>query len=496
MKLRKYQEEAVFSFCQGCKKFDRQLIVLPTGAGKTITFAFLALRFWAKRRERTLILVHREQLMKQAVDKIISATGLVPSVEMGTNKGSLDSEVVVASVQSLRGERLTRYPSNHFGLVVADEAHHVLSSSWLKVLDYFQGKKLGVTATPGRGDKRELGEFFQNIAHEVTLPSLISEGYLCPILVQTIPLKIDLEKVQVARGDLVGSDLETALMPVLQEVSTILKNVIGTRKTLVFLPLIRTSKLFARLCCEQGLTAEHVDGESESSQKLEDFRLGKFQVLTNAMLLTEGYDEPSIECVVNLRPTKSKELYCQIIGRGTRLSPGKQNLLVMDFLWLFKRHMLARPSSIIATDEKIEELMTKKSENGEPIDLVKLHENSLHEREQALIQALKAKRRRKEKLLNFSEIFDSYSALQKVDSASPCPPSETQKSFLMKHKIDPSTVFTGDEADLAIMTVLHRKENNLCTIPQAAFLKRLGHPNPWSASFQAAETFISKRLSK
>ena len=167
MGLRAYQMKALHQIHKGFEEFDRQLGVLPTGGGKTILFSRLAQDL---QPQRTLILAHREELISQAVDKLRTSTGIEAEVEMGDDRASLEAPVVVASIQTLMREpRRNRWPRDHFGLVVVDEAHHALADSYLNTLGHFHNhaKVLGVTATPDRGDKKNLGRYFQNIACEV-----------------------------------------------------------------------------------------------------------------------------------------------------------------------------------------------------------------------------------------------------------------------------------------------------------------------------------------
>ncbi|NQX00396.1 DEAD/DEAH box helicase family protein, partial [bacterium] len=329
-------------------------------SGKTILFSRLAQDYQPR---RTLILAHREELILQAVDKLRVSTGIEAQVEMGEERASLDAPVVVASVQTLmREKRRERWPRDHFGLVVVDESHHILADGYLNTVRHFDGhaKVLGVTATPDRGDKKNLGKYFENIACEVTLLDLISQGWLAPIKVKTVPLGMDLRGVRTSHGDFSADDLGHALEPYLEQITDVLVEN-RHRKTLVFLPLIAVSKRFAQICRDRGLLAEHVDGQtSERQATLARFKRDETRILCNAMLLTEGYDEPSIDCVVCLRPTKVRALYSQIIGRGTRMYGGKDHLLVLDFLWQAEEHSLMRPANLIAEDEADAKELTEK----------------------------------------------------------------------------------------------------------------------------------------
>ena len=189
MELRPYQEEArraVEGDWEG--DFLRTLLVLPTGCGKTIVFSKI-IEDMVRQGDRCLILAHRGELLDQAADKLLKATGLRCAVEKAeeTCLGSW-YRVAVGSVQSLqRPSRLARFEEDHFGCIVVDEAHHVLSDGYQRVLEHFpDAKVLGVTATPDRGDMRNLGQYFEHLAYEYTLPRAIRDRYLCPIKAVTI----------------------------------------------------------------------------------------------------------------------------------------------------------------------------------------------------------------------------------------------------------------------------------------------------------------------
>jgi superfamily II DNA or RNA helicase len=289
--LRGYQVAASEAIQRGFTEHQRQLLVLPTGGGKTVVFAHLAA---IHQPRRTLVLAHREELIGQAVEKIRNVTGLNAEIEMAEHKASADAPVVVASIQTLmRSSRRERWARDHFGLVVVDEAHHSLADSYLGTLRHFDDHAfvLGVTATPDRGDKRNLGRYYQNIAYEVTLLDLIRQNWLVPIRAKTVPLEIDLDEVGTTAGDYNANDLGHAIAPYLECIADVIAEH-RDRKTLVFLPLLSLSREFTELCCERGLRSEHVDGTSEDRRDiLARFSRGETRVLCNAMLLTEGYDE-------------------------------------------------------------------------------------------------------------------------------------------------------------------------------------------------------------
>ena len=376
LQMRPYQQaarEAIHAEWNDGRR--RTLLVLPTGTGKTIVFAAVT-EDQVRSGSRVLVLAHRGELLEQAADKIKRSTGLASAVEKA-EQTCLDSwcRVVVGSVQSLqRPARLEQFPADYFGTIIIDEAHHAITDGYQRVLEHFpEANVLGVTATPDRGDMRNLGEVFDSLAYEYKLTQAIREGYLCPILAQTIPLQLDISQVALSGGDFAVGGLGTALDPYLEQIASEMQTACAGRKTVVFLPLIKTSQKFRDILNSKGFRAAEVNGQSEDrAEILSDFSNGKYNVLCNSMLLTEGWDCPSVDCIVVLRPTKVRSLYSQMVGRGTRLSPetGKKDLLLLDFLWLTERHELCRPADIICENREVSRKMTENlAQAGCPEDI-------------------------------------------------------------------------------------------------------------------------------
>jgi superfamily II DNA or RNA helicase len=494
MGLRAYQMKASQDIHAGFREFGRQLGVLPTGSGKTILFSRLAEDYQPR---RTLILAHREELITQAVDKLAAATGIEAQVEMGDERAALDAPVVVASVQTLMREaRRNRWPRDHFGLVVVDEAHHTLADSYLNTLRHFHdhAKVLGVSATPDRGDKQNLGRYYQNIACEVTLLDLIQQGWLAPIKVKTVPLGMNLDSVRTTAGDFNADDLGHALEPYLERIADVLVEH-RHRKTLVFLPLISVSERFAAICRQRGLKAEHVDGQtSDRRAVLNRFRRDETRVLTNAMLLTEGYDEPSIDCVVCLRPTKVRALYSQIIGRGTRICPGKDHLLVLDFLWQTGEHSLVKPAHLIAEDDEDAAALTEKL--GGEGDLEEAREEVNADRTRKLRERLAINLRRKGSVLdplelavtlNDAHLAEFVPVMQWQGDA----PSPKQLEVLEKFGLDATSILTKGHASFLLDRLIMRRRLELATPKQVRLLRKFGHPRPELATFKEAQAFLA-----
>jgi len=507
VQLRKYQEEAKSAIlAEWDRGVDKTLLVLPTGTGKTIIFSKLIEERVAE-GDRVLVLAHRGELLDQAADKLLLSTGLRCAVEKAQDT-SLDSwyRVVVGSVQTLmREKRLEQFMPDHFGAIIVDEAHHAISDSYQRVLQYFdKAKVLGVTATPDRGDLRDLGTYFDSLAYEYTLPQAIRDGYLSPIKALTIPLKIDITGVKQSAGDYSAGELGTALDPYLEAIADEMVKVCMDRKTIVFLPLIKTSQKFRDILESRGFRAAEVNGDSQDrAQILQDFADNKYNVLCNSMLLTEGYDQPDVDCIVMLRPTKIRSLYAQCVGRGTRIHPGKDHLLLPDFLWMTSRHDLCRPAALICENEEVARKMTENLEK-EPGALVDIEEAAelaaqdvVAQREEALAKALEEMKHRKRKLvdpLQFAmsiqaEDLSNYVPLFGMDMQ---PVNAKQKSALEKMGIFPDEIKSSGHAEKLINRLNNRRVRGLTTPKQIRFLESRGFQHVGTWQFDQARKLIDR----
>ena len=506
MELRPYQQEAREAVEHQWGEVDRTLLVLPTGCGKTIVFASVtADRVSAG--DRVLILAHRGELLEQAADKLRQAVGLGCAVEKA-GESCLGSwyRVVVGSVQTLmREQRLEQFPPDYFGTIVIDEAHHAVSDSYRRILDHFSDAKvLGVTATPDRGDMRDLGAVFESLAYEYTLPRAIREGYLTPIQALTVPLTLDISGVSMQSGDFKASEIDTALDPYLEQIAGEMAQLCADRKTVVFLPLVKTSQKFRDILNGHGFRAAEVNGEStDRAEVLADFDAGKYNVLCNSMLLTEGWDCPSVDCVVVLRPTKVRGLYCQMVGRGTRLSPGKGNLLLLDFLWMTERHELCHPASLICETEEVARRMTENlaEETGCPVDLEEAvqqaSEDVIAQREEALAKQLEEMRKRKRRLVDPLQYEMSIQAEDLADYVPAfgwevLPPTAEQQEALSRAGILPDGVESAGKARLLLDRLAKRREEGLTTPKQIRFLEQRGFRSVGTWSFASAKHMIDR----
>lgn len=507
MKLRKYQKEAenaIFSEWETGR--EKTLLVLPTGTGKTIVFAHVAAEC-VKRGERVLILAHRGELLTQAADKIASACGLGCAVEKA-EQSCIGSwyRIVVGSVQTLmRESRLSKFPKNYFDTIIIDEAHHAISSSYSNVLEHFdKAKVLGVTATPDRGDMKNLGQLFQSLAYEYTLPKAIKEKYLSPIKALTIPLQLDLSNVSTQAGDFKASDIDTALDPYLYKIADEMQKYCMDRKTVVFLPLIKTSQKFRDILNEKGFSAAEVNGNSaERSEILTDFENGKYNVLCNSMLLTEGWDCPSVDCVIVLRPTKVRSLYSQMVGRGTRLYEGKTELLLLDFLWHTTRHELCRPACLICQNDEVADKMTEilEENQGFAMDIEETASEAESEvviqREEALAKQLNEMKKRKRKLVDplqfeMSIMAEDLSSYVPAFGYEMSPTSQKQLQALEKFGIFPDEVDNAGKASLLLERLQKRKNEGLTTPKQIRFLESRGFLHVGTWQFDTASKLINR----
>jgi len=506
MDLRPYQlqaKEAIFG--EWDKGIRKTLLVLPTGTGKTIVFSKV-IEDCVRDGERVLVLAHRAELLDQAADKLQQSTGLMCATEKA-EESCLESwfRVVVGSVQTLmREKRLAQFEADFFNTIIVDEAHHCISDSYQRVLQHFdEAKVLGVTATPDRGDMKNLGAYFESLAYEYTLPKAIKEGFLSPIKALTLPLTLDLTGVGQQAGDFKAADLGTALDPYLYQIADEMVKYCMDRKSVVFLPLIKTSQKFRDILQDKGFLAAEVNGEStDRTEILADFDAGKYNVLCNSMLLTEGWDCPSVDCIVVLRPTKIRSLYSQMVGRGTRLCPGKEDLLLLDFLWHTERHELCHPAHLICENEEVAQKMTENIEAaGCPVDIEaaeeKATEDVVSQREEALAKLLQEMKHRKKKLVDPLQFEMSIQA-EDLSSYVPSfgwemsPPSQKQIQTLEKLGILPDEIDNAGKATKLLERLDKRREEGLTTPKQIRFLEGRGFQHVGTWQFEGARKLIDR----
>lgn len=503
---RYYQTESVEAiFNEWDNGNQKTLLVLPTGTGKTIVFCRVIERI-VRDGGRVLVLAHRGELLDQAADKLSRSTGIGCGLEKA-DSSAFDEwwPVVVGSVQTLmRPARLERFKPDFFNAIIVDEAHHCLADSYQRVLDHFDANVLGVTATPDRGDMRNLGQYFDSLAYKYSLVRAIRDGYLAPIKALTIPLQIDLTGVATQNGDYQAAALGSALDPYLEQIAVEMTEHCKDRKTVLFLPLIATSQKMRALLEAKGFKAYEVNGESpDRAEILAAFdAAGPGTTLCNSMLLTEGWDCPSVDCIVPLRATKIRSLFEQMTGRGTRLSPGKDHLLLLDFLWLTQKLDLCRPAYLIAETPEVAAKMTGNiAEAGVAVDLIEAEETAagdcLLDREEALAKRLSEMRHRKRKLVDPLQ-FEMSIASEDLSGYVPAfgwemaPVSDGQRTLLEKAGLFPDEIECSGKASLLIDRLNKRRSEGLTTPKQIRFLEAKGFRHVGTWEFDGARKLIDR----
>lgn len=374
IELRAYQNDAVYETCRKLRQHDRVLVSMPTGSGKTIFGAYMA-DSWCNYDlasdhglpPRVLWLAHRDELIDQAAEACEHFMGEPAAVEKGERSiarqpSMLGRPVVVASIQTmLRENRREQFLPDAFGLLLIDECHHIVCESYQAIVNYFQpAKLLGITATCDRADEVPLGKFFDAVAYHYELTDAIQDGWLAPIKQQFVRLD-DLDWSQVRKtgsGDLSTEDLDAVIgqEEAIHKIVAPVVPMIGDRQTLIFTPTVRVAEMVAEIMpryCEGG--ARHVSGKTPEDERraiVEAFRRREFQVLVNCSVFLEGTDFPAVSCVVMARPTLSRMLYAQCIGRGLRGGPlapveGKKDCLVIDLVGASIKHKLANTADLL-----------------------------------------------------------------------------------------------------------------------------------------------------
>ena len=534
MQLRDYQNRAIRGVCESLRSHKSALVVSPTGTGKTILFAETA----KMASKRCMVIAHREELLVQAAEKIEMTSGERPEIEQSvlwSNEGPFGkSKVVVASIQTLNaklhhGRRFERFNPDEFSLVIVDEAHHAVSNSYRRVLDWFHKKNgnckiLGFTATPDRSDKLALGSVFETVAFDYNIKQAVADGWLAPIKNTIVSVDgLDFSNVRSTAGDLNKADL-SALMEfekVLHGVAVPTLDLIGSEQTLVFAASVkqaeRLSEIFDRY---KPASAGFVSGKMEPDRRrdvVSRFRDGSLQILVNVGVATEGFDVPGVGCVAMARPTKSRSLYAQMVGRGTRPAPGivdgletpedrvsaiaasvKPHCHVVDFAGNSGQHRLIHPPDILGGDapedvlDRAYEIVDKGVTNdvAEAIEIAKVEIEEEEEKQKRKRSTFKA-----DKVSYKTRESDPFSTLGiKRESAKFVPMrgglSGNQMAMLAKAGIDPAK-YSPQEQKMLHNELIKRIKKNRCSFKQARVLDRYGF-NTAKMSFKEASSLLDQ----
>jgi superfamily II DNA or RNA helicase len=490
--LRPYQVTALSSVHEAWTIYRSTLLVLATGCGKTFTAASI-LRDRA-RHGRILWIAHRRELITQAKEALESV-GLGCEIEMAQDWAKLHAHdlfgigasCVIASVQTLTGARLRRFRQDSFATIVIDEAHHATAASYREITEQFpEAKILGLTATPDRGDGVGLKSVFDCVAFEYGIREAITEGFLAPIVQKRIECAdLDISDVKTKAGDLAQGELERAMSTdaVLHQVAAPLVEHAGQRSTIVFTAGVEQAHALADVMA--GYTEAKcaaIDGTTPDELRaryLGAFARGELQFLFNCAVLTEGFDAPRTACIAIARPTKSRALYTQMVGRGTRLFEGKKDCLVLDFVGNSGRHKLVNPLDILEgkpIPDDVREAAEKKTKAGMP-SLEALEAA----KQEAIARAEKAERERLRKaklkadVAHRAQLVDPFGVTHEGDRSGPRA-SDGQVGALVKFGVTEEQAgnMSKREASKMIDELMTRSRRGLCSYKQARQMAKHG----------------------
>lgn len=530
MNLRPYQVEAVTGVIDSIVGSKSALVVMPTGTGKTVCFAHIA----RQRQGRVMVIAHREELVQQAADKIRTVTGQSPDIEMAEYKAGrmYKSPVVVASVQTLCArmgslDRMQKFEPHEFDLLVIDEAHHATADSYRRVISHFtKNAKLrvvGFTATPDRTDKAALGMVFESVAYKYEIMQAMDDGWLCPIETQQVIVKdMDFSHVRTVAGDLNQGELASIMEQekVLHKVVTPTIEIAKGRRTLVFASSVAHADRMAEIFNRHGVSAAIVHGgtfKDERRRILNAYNDGKIQVLCNCGVATEGFDSPGIEVVAIARPTTSRALYTQMVGRGTRVLPGvvdgiqdaearrqaiarsgKPSMLTIDFVGNAGKHKLVCAADVLGgkyDDEVVKEAKRQMVEAGKPMDVIE----ALEQAAKAVLDKRKEDAAKNKRTLVTARVdyemqrVDAFSIFRisatRVAAAAKitAPLTVAQEAMLRRNGID-TTGLPVAHCRALYNEILRRIKAKRCTYKQASLLRRFGYET--DVSFREASRII------
>ena len=536
MKLRDYQVEAVEAIQEAFQTCNSTMITMMTGGGKTVIFASLAKEFMT--RGRVMVIAHREELIYQAWNQLEKITGETPDIEMASYQAGTNflrrSQLVASSVQTqIAGcdgnGRMTKFDPDEFSLVIIDECHHAPAKSYRRTIDYYRQNKnlklLGVTATPDRHDEKALGKIFESCAFEFGIDRGIPEGWLVPITQNAVYVDgLDFSEIHTTAGDLNGRELAEVLEKEsnLHKMATPTLEIVGNRKTLIFTASVAQAERMSEILNRHKHgSADWVCGTTPKDQRrylFERYRRGEFQFLVNVGVTTEGFDDPAIEVIVQGRPTKSRSLYTQMIGRGTRPLPGlvdglataedrrqaiatsaKPAMEVLDFVGNSGHHRLITSADVLGgnyDDEVVDRVRRKLASGGRGDMLTELSqaekeiaEKRHRERQAEMRRNVRARAKYSTATVNPFDVLDMVPARVKGWNQGR-EPTRKQLDLLAKMGVDTKGIsFT--HASQMIGAIIKRREEGLCTYKQAKLLNRYGYDTR-GMTFADASAMISE----
>ena len=539
MKMRPYQENAIAGAFEAWKENDSALIVLPTGLGKTVVFSEIVRQF---QPTRALVVAHREELIFQAAEKIKKVTGLDGGIEMGEYHadggffGTLPP-YVVTTVQTQcsggdGGGRMTKFLPQDFGLVVIDEAHHATANTYKRVIDYYRQntkcKILGVTATPDRADEEALGQVFDTVAYEYQILDAINQGWLVPVQQQMVTVEtMDFSNIRTTAGDLNQGELAEVIEEEdnLQRVAVPTVEICGERRAIVFAATVKQAERLAEIMNRyRPDKAAWISGKTDKEDRrkiLADFKTGKIQYVVNVGVLTEGFDDSGVEVIVMARPTKSRALYAQMAGRGTRphdsiahllgdietdagrcamiRDSAKPACLIVDFCGNAGRHKLVTSADILGgniSDDVVEAAIREAKKSGQPLDMaeeIKKQQKLADERRREEAARRAALQARSNFMLTDIDPFNAWDITPAKERGWDKGKRFTEKQsmvLMQRIGVDPAKIPYGQGKQL-LDEYFRRMSNGYASLKQTKCLKRWGIRAPMR--FKEASRFISGR---
>lgn len=509
MSLRPYQIAARDAVYRSWADHRSTLLVLATGCGKTFTAGEI-LRARAD-EGRILWLAHRSELLDQAAETLEQRIDLGCELEKAEARACVDGDlwgarpVVVASVQTLRGKRLARWPRSTFRTIVVDEAHHAAARGYREILAHFPDAKiLGLTATPDRGDGVGLGAVFDDVAYQYDLRAAIRDAYLVPIVQKQIECAdLDLSDVKTIAGDLAQGELEKRLQvdAVLHQIAAPLVREAGRRPTIVFTAGVAQAHALVDVLAGyagEGRSAA-IDGNTPTeirNERIAAYRAGEVQFLVNCGIFLEGFDAPATSCVAMARPTKSRALYAQAIGRGSRTATGvidglddvedrraaiaasaSPDCLVLDFVGNAGRHRLVNPLDVLAgrpLPGDVEQRAKELADKGKPSEeALAQAEAEAIERERAAEQRRRRDAKIRVEAAYRAQFVDPFSA--EADAYSGPPASEAQINYMRQLGVTLDARVPSRRAASAFLDkIADRRKRGLCTYKMGRTLAKHG----------------------
>lgn len=540
--LRPYQAEAFTATMTGFESgIPSQLLVLPTGCGKTVVFSAISAAT-IESGGRVLVLAHRGELIQQAANTL-SAFELNPVIEMagdhamprftrnartpGAHIENLwgeeidpdsDPKCVVGSVQTFQGRRLKAWPPGWFKLIICDEAHHATADTYRRAIEHLRPDwYLGVTATWDRGDKTPIvgpDQVFSRLAYEYTILEAVRSGYLAPPQCVYLPTSVNLDEIRTTAGDLNAGDLEKAIAPAVGElVNAAMPYLRERRAAIVFTPDVGSADAVASAIANLrdkdgkpcGVSAISVSGKDEDrAEIIRDFKEGRYRVLVNCQLLTEGFDAPFVDTVVLMRPTKSRSLMVQMVGRGTRIYPEKKDCLILGYDFPTLRHKLVHPVEIFhgpGLDPVDVDAAKRVVNGGGESDLLKAIEKAeakRRERAQLRITATDSAAARVAKRFDPLAVGDADSLpspqFDKDDAAFRKRATEGQVQMLARFGFDPreTSEWARGRAGAVLDAMIKRAKLGLATKKQVDLLLKFGVTNAADLKMGDASRLIDK----